>query len=284
MEWITVFLLLGAGLAAGFVAGLIGVGGGIIFAPVLFFYFDATGVGADVIAPLTVGSSLLCTLVAALSSAWSQVRRESVLFRVAAVVGTSSAAAVFLMTRFVTTRPWYDAAVFQVLFSLVLLTVVARMVWHRTGEAHGNTSGPARAVARRSSWWVLGTTGTAAGVVASAVGVGGGVVLVPAYHNVLRLSIHRSVGTSSATIVLISLVGVLSYAVAGGGASVPATAVGFVDAGHALLLAGPALLSARWGVGVAHRIDTRALRWSFAVVATVVAARLLLDALGACCT
>lgn len=274
MELGSVLLLMGAGLAAGFVAGLIGVGGGIIFAPVLFFYYEGIGVAADVIAPLTVGSSLLCTLLAAVASGWFQYRRGAVDLRIAASVGLCSAVAVFLLTRFVTTQPWYDGRVFQIVFSIVLIVVVGRMVLARRLPKQD----PVKAVRERHRWPVLAATGTVGGAVAAAAGVGGGVVLVPAYHSLLRLPMHRAVGTSSATIVLISLIGVVSYAFARGVAPVPGLAAGYVDAGHALVLAVPAIVTARLGVWTAHRIDTRALRWSFAAIAAVVAVRLLIRA------
>lgn len=272
-----VLLLVAAGLAAGYVAGLLGVGGGIIFAPVLLFYYTSTGVAAEVTSSLTVGTSLLCTLLAACGSAWHQFRRGAVVLRVMAVVGGSSAVAIFLMTRFVTTQPWYTMAVFQVLFAVLLLIVVGRMVLGGTvpdvPEAESTSDRSFRVP-------TLAGIGSAAGAVSSAVGVGGGVVLVPAYYNLLRLPIHHAVGTSSATIVLISLLGVLGYATTGGDAATLSTAVGYVDLLRGGLLAVPSLLSAQAGVWTAHRIDTRALRLVFAGLATLVALRLLWDALG----
>lgn len=276
MDGTHIALLLTTGLLAGFVAGLIGVGGGIIFTPVLFFYFRAVGY-ADALPELALGSSLLCTFIAALSSAWSQYRRGAVNGRVTVIVGVSSAVAVFLVVRFVTTQPWYSASLFAVLFSGVLLYVAARMVVSSGAPAEDGDAPSGR----RTSRWMLAGTGSAAGAISAAVGVGGGIVLVPAYRNVLRLSMQRAVGTSSATIVLISLAGVLNYAAMGWGASdVPGAALGYVDAGSSLLLSVPAALSARWGVAAAHRTETRWLQRIFAVLAVAVAVRLLIDALG----
>lgn len=274
MDPIHLLILVGAGLAAGFVAGLIGVGGGIIFAPVLFFYYQSIGISSAAIAPLAIGSSLFCTLIAAVISAWAQYGRKAVITRVALSVGIFSALAVFLMTQFVTTQPWYDGTVFQIVFSLVLLVLVMRMVVRPQADAAKRD-----ADRRRFGWPVLVGTGTAAGAVASAAGVGGGVVLVPAYTHFFGLPIHIATGTSSATIVLISLVGVVNYAWLGRGAAVPELAVGYVDALRALTLALPAMVTARLGVWTAHKIDRRALRLSFATLAGIVAARLLWNAL-----
>jgi len=68
MMWTDALLLLIAGAAGGFVGGLVGVGGGLIFAPVLFFYFEASGIAPEFVAPLTIGTSLFCTMIVAVSS------------------------------------------------------------------------------------------------------------------------------------------------------------------------------------------------------------------------
>lgn len=264
-------ILLGvAGLGAGVLAGLVGVGGGVIFTPVLFAVYDVLDVPSGVRTPLTVGTGLFCTGLAAATSAAHHARRGAVDARMALGVGLASAVAVGLVSRFVVTRPWYDAALFQLLFAAVLLVVVVRMVGGETLEA-GSASDAS--TPRLGSW--LGT-GTAAGTVAAAVGVGGGVVLVPAYHRWLRLPMHRAVGTSSATIVLISALSTVAYFLLGvGTGGRPAFALGYVDVGTGLLLAGPAVVGAQGGAVLAHRVETRGLRWSFALLAVVVAGRLV---------
>lgn len=261
-------LLIGAGLGAGFIGGLVGVGGGIIFAPVLFFYFKSLEIAPEVVTPLTLGSSLFCTLVVSLVSSWYHYQKGGVRVRIAVSAGLASAVAIFGMTRFVTTQPWYDATTFQVVFSLLLVVIAVRMLIGR-GPSETREAGV------RVQWPALAATGTSAGIVAAAAGVGGGIVLVPAYGNLLRLPIKDAVGTSSATIIFIAGIAVLTYAVLGWGQPVPAGALGYVDILHAAVLAVPAVFSARFGVWVAHRVHTLWLRRSFAVLALFVALRML---------
>lgn len=276
MEWTSLLVLLGAGAAAGFVAGLVGIGGGIIFTPVLLVYLQQIGTAPALVSKLTIGSSLVCTFVAALASARHQLRRGAVSLRTAGWVGGSSALAVVLVTGFVTTRPWYDATVFQAVFASLLLIVAIRMA--APSEPVGENDATESAAAASWQGPTLFGIGSAAGTVATAAGVGGGIVLVPAYHRLLRLPMHRAVGTSSATIALISAAGIVSYAALGWGADVPATALGYVDT-RALLLALPALGTARLGVWAAHRLPTRPLRLLFAALAAFVAVRMLYNAL-----
>ena len=278
MGWMQLLILLGTGTAAGFVAGLAGIGGGVLFTPVLLVYFQQIGIAPALVPKLTIGSSLVCTFIAALASARHQHRQGAVTLRIARWVGASSALAVTLMTGLVTTQPWYDATVFQTVFASLLLILAVRMM---TASAPAPEGDPARSASASPAPWqrpALFGIGSAAGAVATAAGVGGGIVLVPAYHRLLHLPIHRAVGTSSATIVLISAAGMASYAALGWRADVPATALGYVDA-RALLLALPAVGTARLGVWTAHRLPTRPLRLLFAALAAFVALRMLYGAL-----
>jgi uncharacterized membrane protein YfcA len=264
-----------AGLGAGFVAGLVGVGGGVIFTPVLFAIYGVLGVPGAVHTPLTVGTGLFCTGLAAGASALHHVRRNAVHPWMALGVGLASAGAVGLVSGLVVTRPWYDNRLFQLLFAAVLVVVAVRMV---RGPAAADFQTFERVDTPRWLSWI--GTGTAAGAVASAVGVGGGVVLVPSYNRFFHLPLHRAVGTSSATIFVISAMSTVAYAWLGAGMGGRPLAVGYVDVGTGLLLAVPAVVGAQGGAALAHRIETGWLRWSFAALAVVVAGRLAWNAVG----
>ncbi len=272
MDIVHLVLLVAAGLGGGFVAGLFGVGGGIVFAPVLFFYYQEIGVSPEALAPLTIGSSLFCTMITAAASAWVQYGKKAVVPRVSVIVGLFSAAIVLVMTRWITTRPWYDGEAFQIVFSIVLLALVVRMVVRFESEPEKDVFDP-----QRLGGGMLAGTGTAAGAIASAAGVGGGVVLVPAYNHFLRLPMHIATGTSSATIVFISLAGILAYGWLGQEANTPELTLGYVDAIRGLFLAVPATFTARLGVRTAHRLNQRMLQLLFAALAGIVALRLLWD-------
>jgi uncharacterized protein len=266
-------LLLVAGAVGGFVAGLVGVGGGVIFGPVLFFTYQAAGIEDPVLTPLTLGTSLLCTFAASASGAVAQREAGAIDGRTALVAGALAAVAVVLVGRFVSTQPWYDKHAFQAVLGTVLVLVVARMLGKTDRPDTLSTEGARRSLGR------LAVTGGAAGTIAALAGVGGGVVLVPAFHGLVRLPLKVASGTSTAAITIITAVGVATSAVLGWGAPVPGGAIGYVDAPGAAALALPAIVTARLGVSTAHRIDVRYVRLSFAAFAGVVAARLLWTAL-----
>ena len=231
-----VLVLVGA--VGGFVAGLVGVGGGVIFGPALFFAFQSAGIEDPVLTPLTLGSSLLCTFAASASGTVAQLRAGSVDRQTALVAGGFAAVAVVLTGRFVATQPWYDKNVFQVLLAALLGVVVVRMLRDRTDA-------PAATGARRGAG-TLGAIGAAAGSLASLAGIGGGVVLVPLFNAVVRLPMKVASGTSTAAITIITAVGVVTYAVLGLGQPVPGGALGYVDWRGAAALAVPAVVTPGW--------------------------------------
>ena len=270
-----IYLLLAAGAVGGFIAGLVGVGGGIIFGPVLFFWFQSQGIQDPVLTPLTLGSSLLATFLAALSGAIAQHRKKAIDWRTAGIVGGLAGLVVTVLSLYVTTKPWYSKEEFQVVLGVVLVAVVVRTLLKK--DSHGNslsTDGARRNVG------FLALIGAGAGAIAAAAGVGGGVIMVPAFNGLVRLPLKVAAGTSTAAITIIALTGVLVFALLGLGADVPPTASGYVDIQNALLLGAPAMLTARIGVSVAHRINVRWVRYSFAAFAAAVAAKLIWSTLG----
>jgi uncharacterized membrane protein YfcA len=270
-----VLLLLVAGAVGGFIAGLVGVGGGIIFGPVLFFTYQAAGIEDPTLTPLTLGTSLLCTFAASASGTVSQWKAGAIDQQTALAVGGLAAVAVVLAGRLVATQPWYDKEAFQLVLAAVLVAVVIRMVTKGGGPDTLSTTSARRRPGR------LGLTGAAAGVLSALAGVGGGVVLVPALNGLVRLPLKVAAGTSTAAITIITAVGVATYATLGWGEPAPPGSLGYVDWRGALALALPAVVTARVGVSTAHRIDVRYVRYSFSAFAAVVAARLLWNALGA---
>jgi uncharacterized protein len=274
VDLLSIVILVSAGLCGGFLAGLVGVGGGVIFAPVLYFYFSHLGIPDEIATPMTLGTSLMCTFMAALSGAMAGSRSGLVLWRIALTAGAFSAVAVYLMTNFVTTQPWYSGTVFQVVLGVVLLVVVWRML---TGKRVGDA--PDWRARARASLPLVGFSGAAAGSVAAAAGIGGGVVLVPIYNGVMRLPLKHATATSIATIVIISISGVISYVLTGLGADTVPGSLGYVDYSRAMVLGIPALVTARWGVQTAGRANVKVIRFVFAGFAGFVALRLLYGAI-----
>jgi uncharacterized membrane protein YfcA len=256
-------LLLVTGLLAGLVAGLLGVGGGIVIVPVLFHVFSALGIDASVRMHLAVGTSLSTILVTAWRSARAHRARGALdqeLLRswaapvlAGVVLGSAAFGAV-------------SGALLSGLFGIVALVVALHMAFGR--EDRRLADAPPAGVAR------LGI-GAGIGLLSVLMGLGGGTLGVPIL-TLLGVPIHRAVGTAAGLGLLIAIPGTLGSLLLGWGApGRPPGSLGYVNAiGFALIVPATAW-AAPWGVHLAHAISRSALRRAFAAFLALTSLRML---------
>lgn len=252
------------GLVVGFVAGLLGVGGGLIIVPVLIALFQAYAMGVGVEPQLALGTSLASILFTAVASMrahhrhgavdWSLVRRIAP----GIIVGTLLGAV--LASRM-------SPNVLKIFFTLFLFYAATQMWLDFKPRPHRNLPG------------IPGTTlaGGIIGSVSSWVGIGGGTLSVPfmLWHNV---PLHRAIATSAAIGFPIAVAGALGYGLAGRGvANLPDYSLGFI---YLPALAGIVLgsvLTAPVGARTAHRLPVRPLKKIFALLLYALAIRMTWD-------
>jgi uncharacterized protein len=252
------------GVAAGVIAGLLGVGGGIIIVPALAFLLAGGDVAAERLMHVAVGTSLACIVVTSISSLLAHHRRGAVdwaIFRrlgpgiaFGAVVGAFIAADLHSETL---------AAV----FAIFLLIVAARMVL--AGQPPAGRSLPRDPAL--SAW------GVGIGTMSALVGIGGGTMTVPllAWSNV---PLHRAVGTSAACGLPIAVAGAAAFVYTGWGlAGLPPGSTGHIYWPAFLAVAPVAVATAPLGARLAHSLPVKPLRIAFAVFMVAVALRMLLS-------
>jgi uncharacterized membrane protein YfcA len=259
--------MLAAGVVSGFVAGLLGVGGGIVMVPVLDIALGALGVDGAVRMHLAVATSLATIIPTAVSSSRAHRARGAVdgdlLRRWALPMLAGAVAGGMLAAR-------VHGSTLSLLFGSVALLVSLKMLLPL------DELRLARAVPRG----VLASTIPAGiGAVSAMMGIGGGTLGVPVL-TLLATPIHRAVGTASMFGLLIGIPGTLTYIVAGwADTRLPTGSLGFVSLPGVLLIAPLTVLAAPWGVRAAHGLSKRRLAQAFGIFLLVVATRMLYRAL-----
>jgi len=265
-----ILLLLILGVVAGIVAGLFGLGGGILFTPILFVVFSDAGIENPVV--LTIASSLFCTFVASLASSIRQYQQQNFYWSDGIKVGLLGALGV-TAGKAIITSPYYSKQEFVIFFSLLLL-YVAYMFYRRGSRSSQQIQNNDGAM----QWGQSLITGGVGGFVAALAGIGGGGVMVPMINLYYKKSFARAVSTSSLAIVVISLSAWLQLGIAGDGVqAMTAYHWGYVDFGAALPLALGGLLGGFVGALVNLKINRRYLQYAFALLAVGMATKLLLE-------
>ncbi len=256
--------LLGAGVAAGFLAGLLGVGGGIVVVPVLFHLFAAMGVSAALAMNLAVGTSLAIIIPTSIASMRAHHRHGEVdvaLLRgwggpvfLGAVAGVAVAGAV-------------GGTVLTAVFACGALAIALYLGLSHEDASSGRTlpGEPLRAL-----------LGGAIGCLSVMMGIGGGSLSVPTMR-LFGFSIHRAVATAAALGLVIALPGAVGFVLAGLDApSLPPLSLGYVNLLGAVLIFPVTVCMAPVGAALAHRLKRGHLQKGFALFLTVSALLMLL--------
>jgi len=258
-----VLLLAAAGLAAGVLAGLLGVGGGIVLVPVLDLAFGAAGVPTEVRMHLAVGTSLASIVPTALSSARAHWRRQAIDAAVAAswspTIALGASLGAWLASR-------VGGGVLSMVFAVVALAAALRMLSGADVSGDGRDRGPSRL-----RWWPLPVV---IGTVSSMMGIGGGTLSVPVL-SALGLPVHRAVGTSAWLGLWIALPAAIGFGWLGRGSTgLPAFSAGYVNLLALVVLMPATVLAAPLGAKLAHSLTRRQLSAAFGLFLLVSALRM----------
>jgi len=247
------YALLGA--FSGTMAGLLGVGGGLIIVPVLLMLWQAHGLEGSQLAQLAIGTALAVIVFTSVSSVRAHHRRGSVVWPIfwrltpGILLGAGLGAAVASAMPHVALKR---------LFGIFELLVAAQMFF----SLRPSVGGSGRQGLPGSPGMIL--AGTLIGAVSALVGIGGGVMTVP-FLDACKVRMQQAVGTSAAIGLPIAMGGSLSYVLLGwGNTHMPTSSIGFV---YVPALAGVAITSmlfAPLGAALAHRWPTAVLRKVFA--------------------
>lgn len=247
----TLLLLLALGAIVGVLAGLLGIGGGLVLVAGLIWLLPAIGIAEPMVVHTAIGTALATMVVTASVATFKHHRRRAVLWQSVAtlapglLIGTAMGS---LLAASIDGR-WLAFGV-----SAYCFVAAAQLV---LGQPRMKTDGNATPTGAR-----LATAGSGIGVVSALVGIGGGSMTVP---TLIWLGAHpvRAIATSSACGLVIAIAGTVAYALLGG-RSQSTGPIGFVHFPAAVAVAVGSAATAPLGVRLAHRLTGRSLKLVFA--------------------
>lgn len=261
---ITLYCLLGA--VAGILAGLLGVGGGIVIVPMLLFAFTWQGMPQDSLMLMALGTSMGSILFTSISSTLAHNRVKGVEWRVVRAISPGILIGTFCGSFAASHIP---ARVLQLFFVAFLAFVVTQMIGGKKPKPSRHLPG----------FMGLSCAGGVIGTVSSLVGIGGGTLSVPflLWNNV---DIRKAIGTSAAIGFFIALAGCVGYVANGWRApALPAYSFGYSYVPALSAIVAVSLFTAPIGVRLAQTLPVRKLKMCFAGLLIVVGTRMLINVL-----
>ncbi|NLC27266.1 MAG: sulfite exporter TauE/SafE family protein [Campylobacteraceae bacterium] len=260
IEWIVAFLILGA--VVGFMAGLLGIGGGGIMVPVLTTIFLAKGMDTAHVVHMALGTSMAAIIFTSFSSMRAHHKKGAVLWSVVKLMAGGVVLGTFGATFIATLMKSSHLAIF---FAIFMTFASIQMAMDKKPKAGRILLPP----------FVLFGGGVVVGSVSALVSIGGGSLTVPflVWQNT---DVKKAIATSAAVGFPLSIAGTVGYVVNGllSSSGEPMT-LGFVYIPAVLIIAIVSYFTAPLGASVAHKLPVSSLRKIFALLLMILAIKML---------
>lgn len=251
------------GLLAGLLAGLLGIGGGVIVVPGLATAFAQFNIPPEAVMHMAASTALTSILFTAISAVYHQHQQHTIewnLFRQLApgiILGTVFGAI---------TANHLSSRTLQILFGIFMLFVALRILFSKKQHAYEK--------AELKSFTRL-MIGIAIGSASGLLGIGGGAVSIPVFLR-LGLTPHRAAATSSACVLLLATVGTITFMLTGHHTQgLPAGSIGYVYWPAVLCIAFSSMVAVSFGTKLARKLSGTTLKKIFAIFLLVVAIEML---------
>ena len=274
MSALVLLALFAVGLLVGFAAGLIGIGGGVLIVPFLyFFYAHPSWAGFELAealhATVAHATSLFVIVPTAAKGTLSYSKAGLIEWRVALPIAAASLVGGVIGARVAVMLP---ASVLKLGFGIFLIISATQLVLRR-GSSNG------RPVS--TNIFAIVVIGVLVGILSGMMGVGGGIIALPLLMYVLHVDVRRAAATSLAIVGFAATAGAVTYVLSGLMiAGRPPQSLGYIHVGAGIPILIGSFLSVKWGTTVNQRTNVRALRYIFATVFLILGIKFVVENVG----
>jgi uncharacterized membrane protein YfcA len=259
-----IFLLCAAlGSVVGVLAGLLGIGGGLVIVPALVFLLHFfLDIGVENGMPIAIATSLSTVIMTGLSSARSHYKLGNLDRKICTYCGFGIAIGATLGAYFAS---HISGVLLQRIFAVLVILIAFQMIFGGR-KASSNSIGTAG----------LGCIGASSGFIAALMGIGGGALIVPALVW-FQVNIRKAIGCAAFSGIIIAFFGTLSFIYTGWSKPyLPDFSIGYVFLPATFGIICTSVLTAPLGAKLGQRLDTAKLKKVFAAFLVLVSIRMII--------
>jgi uncharacterized membrane protein YfcA len=282
-------ILLLCGSIGGFLAGLLGVGGGMLFIPVIHEYLNGYSLTTDEIVKYTLGNSIALVFISGVSGTFRQIKMGTWDWKQSLQIGIPGALSSLAMSYAITHGDWYNKQRFQTVFLGFLLLSIGNMIFGKSKAQKINSPSNTNVELNDNPTYISPTAknqktillptlvGILAGTVVSLSGLGGGIIMVPLFRMLLKKPMHQATSLSLSIVPILSISSLLQYTI-----SQPIQPINPLQTGYLLwiilipMMAGVMFFSS-FGQKTAPRVPVLWLRVIFAVLSSIILVKTLIE-------
>lgn len=251
------------GAVAGVLAGLLGISGGVVTVPCLYFMFRGLGIAPGLEMHLAIGTSLASMVINALSATYVHAQNRAVIWeivkRMTPGIVLGSIIGAFM-------ADLLSGVILEMLFGFFACLLGVYFLRPFTHKLDGSEPMPSSVK--------LNSVGAGIAAISNILGIGGGILTVPALLH-FKVPEKKAIGTAAATGVLITALGALAYLVFGYSQTEIGWSIGFLYLPAFVMISLVSFITARLGASLTHRLSPAHLRRLFALALLAVGLAML---------
>jgi uncharacterized protein len=183
-----------SGLLGGFIAGLVGIGGGVVYVLIIPIALHFIGAPIAEIPQYTIANSFFAILFASASANFMLVKHKMFFAKEVLIVSILAIVVSHLAIEFIVNTIWYSIE----LFNVILIILLLYMLYSTLLTAKKVYVTPLSGLNK----WKLSITGAAGGFIAALSGMGGGIIIIPVLNSIMKVDIKKASSISSGVIML----------------------------------------------------------------------------------
>jgi uncharacterized membrane protein YfcA len=263
-DYIILFLL---GSLGAFTAGFLGVGGGIIYIPILDYFLSKVGLRDDILVKAILANSLFVIIFSGLVASYKQYRIRNFYPKEILYTALPGLITAVFMTYLIKNGTWYSKEAFTYVFVVMLFIIIARMFLSK-GHPPVESSETIKPIS-------LGLTGFFAGFITALSGLGGGVIMTPVFTDGLKMNIKKASSVSNGVIPFFAIAVGIYNVTSAAPDFMAGWQVGFIAMPIVLPMIAATFIFAPIGVNKAQKANPLVIRWVFASFVAIVFLKLV---------
>lgn len=264
-----ILLLIVTGIVAGLMAGMLGLGGGFIMVPAQFWILQHMGIASDIAMLVAIGTSVAVIVPTSISGTYIHHRNRNVVWKAGLIIGGFGVLGSLIGSSIAVGLP---LGIITFVFVTVLIATAIRMLISPEPSCMANI--------QSDSIIAFACTGFLTGLLSGMLGIGGGIVLVPALYCLFSFTMHRSVATSASTMMLTSSAAALSYIFYGLDIpGLPPFSLGYVNILNLIVLSSVSIPMSGIGARISVSMEGFYIRYIFIVMLILISLKMAMGLL-----